>query len=378
MTTQLYPVLQELRLSGVNSTYVKAFQNADDDGLWDKYQINTPLRIANFFAQILHESGGLRILRENMSYSASRIVEVFGVNKHSAAITSKEAPGLAKNPEALAERVYGLGNPKKAKELGNVVKGDAYMYRGGGPLQNTGGKAFKDIGDYMGVDLYHNPNLISDSRYTLYGAIWFWDKNKLNALADKNDIRAITRRVNGGYNGYDDRVAYFNKVWKIVNRNAGSTIPAWEAGKLNPETKKLQEALNELGANPKLLEDGKFGPATERAVRAFQSTNGLRVDGIPGSSTWATIELRLSATSVTPNSATTEAPTTAPEKSGVSLLTLSAIGDQVISKVQEVKDMVGTTPYVQEVLAVAAVVGLGLIIYGLVRKYLHRNTPIVE
>lgn len=375
MSTKLYPVLQSLRLSGVNSVYSRAFQEADDAGLWDKYKINTPLRIANFLAQVLHESGGLRVLRENMNYSASRLTQIFGVNKHSAAITAAEAKSLARNPQAIAERVYGLGNPKKAQELGNTRPGDGWIFRGGGPLQNTGGNAYKAIGEYMGVDLYGNPSLIEDPRYTLYGAIWFWDKNKLNTLADKNDIRAITKRVNGGYNGYDDRVAYFNKVWAIVGEDG---VSSWEVSKENPEIRKLQQALNELGASPSLEIDGRFGPATERAVREFQRANGLVVDGVAGPVTWATIEMRLNTTKVQENTEAPKPPSTTPEKSGSTLVGLGLIGDQIINKVSEVKDLVGDNEYLQLALGVAVVVGVGLIVFGLVRKHLHRTQPVVE
>ncbi|HEY5677861.1 MAG TPA: hypothetical protein VIR81_13805, partial [Myxococcales bacterium] len=82
--------------------------------LFDQHGITTPLRMAHFLAQALHETGGFSVLRENMNYSAARLVEIFGVNRHSAAITEAEAQRIERQPEAIAERVYGLGNPRKA------------------------------------------------------------------------------------------------------------------------------------------------------------------------------------------------------------------------------------------------------------------------
>src|SRR5262245_24362445 len=91
-----------------------------DGTLLDKHRVTTPLRTAHFLAQALHATGGFTILRESMPYSATRLVEIFGVNRHTAAVTDAEAAMLAGNEEAIAERVYGLRNPRKARELGNT------------------------------------------------------------------------------------------------------------------------------------------------------------------------------------------------------------------------------------------------------------------
>lgn len=371
---QLLPIIETLKLRKVHPVYLEAFAYADSQNLWNQYKINTPLRVSHFLAQILHESGGLTRLRENMNYSASRIVEVFGVNRHSAAITQSEAVTLAGNPEALAERVYGLGNPRKAKELGNTRKGDGWLFRGGGPLQNTGASAYRGIGDYIGVDLYSDPSLINDPRYALAGALWFWNKHKLNQLADKNDLKSITRRVNGGYNGYEDRMRLFNKVYKLLD----DQTPAWTASKPNPEVIKLQKALNELGAS--LEVDGLMGPATERAIRDFQIANQLEVDGIAGPVTWSTIDLRLNSKKAVEPVVAPPKPTDKPEKSGIGLLVTSISGDQVINKVQEVKEIIGPdgNQYLQLALGILAVIGIGLIIYGMVNKYLRRNEVLAQ
>jgi len=118
-------------------TYVAALENHAGE-LCAEFGIDTALELQHFMAQIAHESGGFTVLWEDMRYSAPRIMEIFGVGKHSAKVTAAESRDLAGKPKDLAERVYGLGNPKKARELGNSAPGDGYRYRGFGPMQITG------------------------------------------------------------------------------------------------------------------------------------------------------------------------------------------------------------------------------------------------
>ena len=104
--------------------YVRAFE--DGDKVLADYGVTTPLRLAHFLAQIMHETNGLTIERESGAYKASRIMEVFGVGRHSAAVTAAEARVLAGNGPALFDRVYGLGNPRKARELGDTEPSDGW------------------------------------------------------------------------------------------------------------------------------------------------------------------------------------------------------------------------------------------------------------
>lgn len=177
----------------------------------------TRVQTIHFFANIHHESGGFTIVRENMNYTAPRIMEIFGVGRHSAKVTVAEAGRLAGNPWELAERVYGLGNPKKAKELGNTRAGDGWKYRGGGALQCTGGFDYKRYGDQK---LYDNPDLIGESSYYFTTAVREFDAKNIWAKAkdlSEASIRAVCRVVNGGYNGLDDRRAkinYYASLWK--------------------------------------------------------------------------------------------------------------------------------------------------------------------
>lgn len=170
-----------------------------------------------FFANIHHESGGFTIARENMNYSAPRIMEIFGVGKHSAKVTQSESVRLAGKGYDLAERVYGLGNPSKAKELGNTKVGDGWKYRGGGSLQITGGYAYKKYG---GIKLYNEPDLVDSTEYYFTTALEEFNQNKIWSLCkdlSEDTIQKVTRKINGGYNGLNDRrekVKYYTSLWK--------------------------------------------------------------------------------------------------------------------------------------------------------------------
>jgi putative chitinase len=184
--------------------------------LFEQHGITTPLRMAHFLAQAMQETGAFTVLRENMNYSAPRMVEIFGVGKHSARVTKAEAALLAHHPEQIAERVYGLGNPKKAVELGNTEPGDGFLYRGNGILQTTGRGNHRRMGKACGVDFEGNPNLVTAPEHALKPALQEWTEGDLNVFADKNDIRTITLRINGGLNGFEERKAFFKKLLPLL------------------------------------------------------------------------------------------------------------------------------------------------------------------
>lgn len=278
--------------------YLDAIDNGD--ALFQQHGITTPLRMAHFLAQALHETGGFRILRENMNYSAERMAEIFGVGRHSAAVTHVEALSLAGQPEQIAERVYGLGNPRKARELGNTQPGDGFRYRGNGVLQTTGRGGHQRMGQAVGVDFENHPELVTDPEHALKPALQEWTDGNLNEAADRNNIDRITRRINGGFNGLADRKRLFNTIFPLLNDGTDVVDPDL-AGLADPDVTRLQEALNELGADPSLDVDGRMGPRTRMALRAFQAAAGIGVDGIAGPITEAAIELRLSTLRGAPN-----------------------------------------------------------------------------
>src|SRR6266571_6077523 len=153
-----------------------------------------------------------------MSYSSGRLQEVFGVGRHSAAVTAAEAEALAHHPERIAERVYGLGNPRKARELGNTQAGDGFRFRGGGIMQTTGRANYRRMGKKCGVDLEANPELVCSAAHALKPALAEWSEGNLNAAADRDDIHTITRRINGGYNGLADRQAWYRRVRPLIDQ----------------------------------------------------------------------------------------------------------------------------------------------------------------
>ena len=190
--------------------YVQAIR--ENGAMFAQHGITTPRRMAHFLAQAMTETGAFKVLREDMNYRVPQMMKIFGVGKHSAKITAAEAPGLAMNAEALAERVYGLGNPKKARELGNTQAGDGFRYRGNGVLQMTGRDAHRRRGAANGLDFENQPELATLPEHALKPALQEWADGNLNRFADVDDIRTITLRINGGLNGFDDRKAWFAKL----------------------------------------------------------------------------------------------------------------------------------------------------------------------
>lgn len=198
------------------ASYLAAIENGD--GLFRQHGITTPLRLAHFLAQCLHETGSLTIEWESGNYSAERLMQIFGVGHHSAAVTESEARQLAHNGPAIFERVYGLGNPKKAREFDNTHPGDGYRYRGGGIMQTTGRANYRRMGQKCGVDFEGHPEYVISAEHALKPALTEWTEGHLNDAADRDDIRAITKRINGGYNGLADREAWLRKLKPLIAR----------------------------------------------------------------------------------------------------------------------------------------------------------------
>ena len=171
--------------------------------LFNSYHINTPLRIAHFMAQIEHESG-LKPVSENLNYSALGLLKTF-----SKYFNDDNANFYARKPELIANKVYcnRMGN-------GNYESGDGWKYRGRGFIQITGKDNYTMLSKDTRIDYLDNPDLLLNEADSLISALWYWNKHKINLLADKNDIKAITRIINGGYNGLSHRTELFNKYLK--------------------------------------------------------------------------------------------------------------------------------------------------------------------
>ena len=197
-----------------HSKYLQAIREGAP--LFETHGIITPQRMAHFLAQAMQETGAFTVLRESMSYSVPRMLEIFGVGNHSARITAAEAPALAHNQQALAERVYGSGNPRKASELGNTQPGDGFRYRGNGVLQTTGRGNHRAMGEACGLDFEGDPDLVTVPEHALKPALQEWTNGNLNRAADRDEIVKITRVINGGENGLPERRAFFRKLRPLL------------------------------------------------------------------------------------------------------------------------------------------------------------------
>jgi len=172
------------------------------------YQIDTPERIASFLAQCGHESAGFTVLQENLNYSAEGLNKIF--KKYFPTLES--AQPYARKPEMIANRVYGgrMGN-------GDEHSGEGYKFRGRGPIQLTGKDNYAACSDFLFQDdtLIQNPDMLLDPEYALHSACWFWWKNDLNTYADSADLVTMTKRINGGTIGLDDRIKHYNEAMEI-------------------------------------------------------------------------------------------------------------------------------------------------------------------
>ncbi len=166
-----------------------------------KYHIDTAQRQAFFLAQVAHESARLSVVVESLNYSANALLSVFG--KY---FTPELADEYARKPSRIASRVY-------ANRMGNGPEssGDGWLYRGKGLIQITGKANHVLCGIALDVDLLHFPDILLEPEYSALGAGWFWSNNGLNAISDSGDFELLTRRINGGLNGLNDRLALLEK-----------------------------------------------------------------------------------------------------------------------------------------------------------------------
>jgi putative chitinase len=173
------------------------------DAAMQRFDIANPARRAAFLAQLAHESGEFRRWTENLSYRWQRLREVFPKYFR----TDAEAQTFDRQPERIANRVYGgrLGN-------GNEASGDGWRYRGRGPIQLTGKDNYRTCGEGIGVDLVNAPERLETPEVGCLAAAWFWASKGLNALADAGDFVTITKRINGGLIGLDDRTAFWKRA----------------------------------------------------------------------------------------------------------------------------------------------------------------------
>lgn len=165
----------------------------------ERFEINTHERIAAFLAQCAHESGHFSVVKENLNYSAQALLRVFPKYFPNEEIAQE----YNRQPEKIANRVYGgrMGN-------GPESSGDGYKYCGRGLIQLTGKDNYSAFSKFVDIpDIMDNPEMVEGPELAVLSAGWFWHKSKLNEKAA--DVKAVTRVVNGGYNGLDEREKLF-------------------------------------------------------------------------------------------------------------------------------------------------------------------------
>jgi len=176
----------------------------------EKFQINTPLRLAHFLAQCGHESGGFRLTKENLNYSAKGLMGIFKKYFPTEALAKQ----YERKPEKIANKVYGgrMGN-------GPEASGEGAKFCGRGYIQLTGKDNYTAFGKSINEDIAANPTVVAE-KYALLSAAWFFNKNGLHKLADGGAtdavVTSITKRVNGGTIGLPDRIKHFKEYHALL------------------------------------------------------------------------------------------------------------------------------------------------------------------
>jgi putative chitinase len=179
-------------------------------GVVDKFEINTPLRLAHFLAQCGHESGGFKVVTENLNYGAAGLQSIF--KKY---FTPESAKEYQRKPEKIANIVYAnrMGNS-------NQASGEGYKFRGRGFIQLTGKDNYAAFDKTVEEDILATPDLVA-TKYPLLSAAWFFHKNGLHKIADEGAtdlvVTKVTKRVNGGTIGLPDRIKHFNEYNNLLN-----------------------------------------------------------------------------------------------------------------------------------------------------------------
>jgi putative chitinase len=176
--------------------------------VFPKYEINTSARIAGFLSQCGHESNNFSVLKENLMYSAEGLLKVFPKYFK----TPTDASAYAKQPAKIANKIYAsrMGN-------GNEASGDGYKFRGRGAIQITGKTNYTAFAKSVSKELDDAVAYAETLQGAIESACWYWSTNKLNTYCDKSDIIGLTKKINGGTIGLDDRTARYNKYLTILS-----------------------------------------------------------------------------------------------------------------------------------------------------------------
>jgi putative chitinase len=200
--------LDQLKKLLPKNPYVDHWHHALEQ-LFPDYEINTANRIAAFIAQCSHESAGFTALKENLNYKAETLTRLWpklfpaGVAKAYASMPNKQ--------EAIANRAYGsrMGN-------GSEESGDGFKFCGRGLIQLTGRNNYQSFADSLEMDIDDVPEYLATFEGAAQSACWFWEENKLNQWADKGDILTLTKKINGGTIGLEDRIKHYEHAITVL------------------------------------------------------------------------------------------------------------------------------------------------------------------
>jgi putative chitinase len=215
------PTIQHLRAAGVSQELAERWL-PHVKAAFDRFGINTERQVAAWIAQCAHESAGFKTLTENLNYSADTMAVVWpsrfavlGPDKKPVKVKGKNQPNkfalaLHRQPEAIANTVYA-----NRMANGNIESGEGWKYRGRGLKQLTGKDNYTRCGQGLNMDLVGNPDLLLTPEGASLSAAWFWSTNKCGPIADSGDFVALTKKINGGTIGLEDRQKRYNAVLAV-------------------------------------------------------------------------------------------------------------------------------------------------------------------
>ena len=242
--------------------------------LWN---INTLERVAGFIAQCGHESRNFIVLTENLNYSAAALNKIFPKYFIRA---GKNAQDYHRKPEKIANVIYA-----SRMDNGPEDSGDGWKYRGGGILQLTGKYNYSAFAKEVNMTAEQAVDYVRTKKGALDSACWFWDTNGINTYCDNQDIVGMSKRINGGTIGLEDRKKHYIHALDVLGGDYEPPEPDYDTvlkkGSRGTLVAEMQDTLGIIPA------DGIFGPGTEKIVKRWQSMHGLTPDGIVGPNTIA-------------------------------------------------------------------------------------------
>jgi len=198
---------EQLKRLSIDPSLADAFNET-----FDQFGLRTVEQKACWIGQCGHECGNFKIMEENLNYRAPTLLKLFPKTaKRQWGFTPEETVDYEKQPKRIANRIYGnrMGNRDEAS-------GDGYRFRGSGFLQLTGHSNFYHAGQALGVDFVMEPELVRTPKYAAMTAGWFWQTHKLNQYADSADYKTLTKKINGGFIGLDDRIHHIEKAIRVL------------------------------------------------------------------------------------------------------------------------------------------------------------------